>query len=251
MSLQPFLLKNVKQKLTRQLNALNGLLFEAQEFEEPWRFPTQAQELEMFLISKEIVVKNLMSQLEQRKNDISDYYAECNQSINDILEEEVKADIEQQFDEYWQGKRGEELLSRAEDFKRTRTPATTTTASTTTTTTASPRTTSIQFRRTSTANTRRRGPIIDAWQNSKDSRSYRRHWLNEEQDRHDPSSLPPYVPATHKRLLMVPRDGSDVAVVDISAIYRKTLVWSLESTHKRFSYRPQERQSVTFASWLA
>ncbi|VDO05251.1 unnamed protein product [Haemonchus placei] len=118
MSLQPFLLKNVKQKLTRQLNALNGLLFEAQEFEEPWRFPTQAQELEMFLISKEIVVKNLMSQLEQRKNDISDYYAECNQSINDILEEEVKADIEQQFDEYWQGKRGEELLSQAEDFKR-------------------------------------------------------------------------------------------------------------------------------------
>uniref|UniRef100_A0A7I4YC71 Phage protein n=1 Tax=Haemonchus contortus TaxID=6289 RepID=A0A7I4YC71_HAECO len=94
MSLQPFLLKNVKQKLTRQLNALIGLLFEAQKFEEPWRLSTQAQELEMFLISKEIVVKNLMSQLEQRKNDISAYYAECNQSINDLLEEEVKADIE-------------------------------------------------------------------------------------------------------------------------------------------------------------
>ncbi|KAK6018353.1 Pao retrotransposon peptidase [Ostertagia ostertagi] len=117
MSQRPFNMKNAKQKLTRNLNILDGLLHEAREFEQPWTFPTHAQELELFLISRGMMVKNLMSKLQQRRDEICDFHAECNQSIND-LEQKLKGDIEEQFDNYWSEKQGEDLLHQAEELER-------------------------------------------------------------------------------------------------------------------------------------
>ncbi|KAK5977095.1 hypothetical protein GCK32_011588 [Trichostrongylus colubriformis] len=117
MSQQPFILKNAKQKLTRHLHTLNGLLQEAREFEEPWQFPTDSKNMEFFLISKEIIVNNLITKLRQRRGDISDFYAECNQAINSI-DETFKMGIEKEFDDYWLTKKGEDLLQQAEDLER-------------------------------------------------------------------------------------------------------------------------------------
>ncbi|VDO85063.1 unnamed protein product, partial [Haemonchus placei] len=117
MSRQQFMLKNAKQRLTRQLNALTGLLEEAREFEEPWNFPNGAEELDLFIVSKDMIVKNLVSKLSQRKDDISNYYAECNQSIFN-LDQEEKEETERQFDDYWLEKEGENLLYQAENVER-------------------------------------------------------------------------------------------------------------------------------------
>ncbi|KIH55209.1 Tas retrotransposon peptidase A16 [Ancylostoma duodenale] len=91
---QPFLLKNVKQKLTRQLNILANLVREADEFREPWNFPTQEADLDLFLSSNQVIVKNLISKLEQKREAISEYYALCNCTINDIVQEDKTDKIE-------------------------------------------------------------------------------------------------------------------------------------------------------------
>ncbi|EYC32962.1 hypothetical protein Y032_0002g533 [Ancylostoma ceylanicum] len=114
---QPFLLKNVKQKLTRQLNILANLVREADEFREPWNFPTQEADLDLFLSSNQVIIKNLISKLEQKREAISEYHALCNCTINDIVQED-KTDIESQFDEYWEDKKGETLLAQAEEVER-------------------------------------------------------------------------------------------------------------------------------------
>lgn len=110
MSQKPFILKNVKQKFTRNLNALLNLIQEAEEFREPWNFPTQVHEMDVFLVSKKRIIVNLNSKLQQRREEISDYYATCNQVIQDLIQEE-KADIEDQFDTYWSEKKGDDLLN--------------------------------------------------------------------------------------------------------------------------------------------
>ncbi|KAL6735232.1 hypothetical protein Aduo_005694 [Ancylostoma duodenale] len=101
---QPILLKNVKQKLTIQFNIFANLVRKADEFREPWKFPTQAADLDLFLSSNQVIIKNLTSKLEQKRGAISKYYALCNCTINDIVQEE-KTDTESQFDEYWKDKK--------------------------------------------------------------------------------------------------------------------------------------------------
>ncbi|KAK6031839.1 hypothetical protein OSTOST_01994 [Ostertagia ostertagi] len=52
-------LKGVKQKLTRQLNNLNGLIIEALDYQAPWQFPVTLKEILQFLATKTIMVQEL------------------------------------------------------------------------------------------------------------------------------------------------------------------------------------------------
>ncbi|VDO05063.1 unnamed protein product [Haemonchus placei] len=55
--------------------------------------------------------------MQQRREDIVAYYTECNSTIHDLAQE-LKVEIENQFDEYWSEKQGEDLLHHAEQLER-------------------------------------------------------------------------------------------------------------------------------------
>ncbi|KAL6743431.1 hypothetical protein Aduo_016472 [Ancylostoma duodenale] len=80
-STQTFTLKTAKAKLTRQLNALGKLIQEAEQFQEPWTFPKQVSELQQYLSTKTLLIKNIISKLEEQKDAIWNCYNECNSTI--------------------------------------------------------------------------------------------------------------------------------------------------------------------------
>ncbi|VDO10111.1 unnamed protein product [Haemonchus placei] len=110
---QKFLLKNVKLKMTRNLNYLATLITEANEYRE-WEFPSTIPELELFLLSNRQRLQNLISTIKSRREYIIEYYNNCNNTINDLLLQEEQSKVEQEFDEYWVEKKGETLLQEAE-----------------------------------------------------------------------------------------------------------------------------------------
>ncbi|VDO54758.1 unnamed protein product [Haemonchus placei] len=62
-----FSLKAIKQKLTRNLNCLFGLIAEAEEYHTQWQFPTVLKGLQQFLTTKPIIVQELCEKLETQK----------------------------------------------------------------------------------------------------------------------------------------------------------------------------------------
>ncbi|EYC18350.1 hypothetical protein Y032_0028g1810 [Ancylostoma ceylanicum] len=115
-----FNLKTAKQKLTRQLNALGNLIKEAEEFSSPWQFSTTISELQQFLITKTLLVKELGKRLETQKDKIWEYYSECNCSIAKVAQSnrEAGTEMERNFDEYWEERKGEGMIQTTTELCR-------------------------------------------------------------------------------------------------------------------------------------
>ncbi|VDO05856.1 unnamed protein product [Haemonchus placei] len=112
-----FSLKGVKQKLTRNLNCLLGLIAEAEEYQTPWQFPTVLKDLQQFLITKPIIVQELCEKLETQKESTWNLYQESLSSITGTLLEIKGTDgkeLMEDFDEYWETKDGENIINEAE-----------------------------------------------------------------------------------------------------------------------------------------
>ncbi|KAK6033746.1 hypothetical protein OSTOST_00047 [Ostertagia ostertagi] len=99
MSFSTFSFKTTKQKLTRQLNTLNALMKDVDEYETAWTFPKNPSHLECFVIEKQVTIKHLRASIE-------------------AFTAEDKTITESNFDEYWKTKAGERLLTQAMETKR-------------------------------------------------------------------------------------------------------------------------------------
>ncbi|EYC34850.1 hypothetical protein Y032_1344g3836, partial [Ancylostoma ceylanicum] len=119
-STQTFTLKTVKAKLTRQLNTLGKLIQEAEQFQEPWTFPEQITELQHFLSTKTLVIKNIICKLEEQKEAIWNCYNECNCTIAQLtrIEPEEGSNFEASLDQYWEERQGETILQQTTDLVR-------------------------------------------------------------------------------------------------------------------------------------
>ncbi|CAJ0595387.1 unnamed protein product [Cylicocyclus nassatus] len=113
-------LKTVKQKLSRLVNTLSTSLKEAEEYQEPWQFPTEAKELQHFLLLKSIVLKNLCKRLEEQKERVWKTYEDCTSKIYEMLTDserkEIGTSIEIEFNAYWEDKKGDDLLQLATEL---------------------------------------------------------------------------------------------------------------------------------------
>ncbi|CAJ0607313.1 unnamed protein product [Cylicocyclus nassatus] len=113
-------LKTVKQKLTRLLNTLSTLLREAEEYQEPWQFPTEVKELQHFLLMKSITLKNLYKRLEEQKEKVWKTYEEYTSRIYDMLIDADKKELgtvtEMEFNSYWEEKKEDDLLQLTTDL---------------------------------------------------------------------------------------------------------------------------------------
>ncbi|VDK48314.1 unnamed protein product [Cylicostephanus goldi] len=108
-------LKVAKQKLTRLLNELGKLIEEADQFSQPWQFPTTRKELEIFLATKPIVVKALCKRIEGKKEYIWQCYNECITTISSSDEKGEDGSMKNNFEQYWEEKRGEYWLETASE----------------------------------------------------------------------------------------------------------------------------------------
>ncbi|RCN40788.1 hypothetical protein ANCCAN_13279 [Ancylostoma caninum] len=105
MSSHAFKLKTANQRLTRQLNELAALVKESEEYCHPWNFPTSLKDLELFLATKPIIVKA--------------FCKECMCALTSLKEtdENVGSNIESNFEQYWEEKKGDYLLEVASEIE--------------------------------------------------------------------------------------------------------------------------------------
>ncbi|KAL6730135.1 hypothetical protein Aduo_001130 [Ancylostoma duodenale] len=118
MSSHAFNLKTAKQRLTRQLNELAALVKESEEYSHPWNFPTSLKDLQLFLATKPIIVKALCKKLECKKEGIWQFYNECMCALTSLKEtdENVGSNMESNFEQYWEEKKGDYLLEVASEI---------------------------------------------------------------------------------------------------------------------------------------
>ncbi|VDO93392.1 unnamed protein product [Heligmosomoides polygyrus] len=109
---QTFTLKTVKSKLTRLLNHLANLTQEAMVFQKPWEFPEKLTDVQQYVSTKTIQIKELMSQLEEQRDAIWNCYNECNCTIANLSRTAPQegSEFETNFDLYWKEKKAESIL---------------------------------------------------------------------------------------------------------------------------------------------
>ncbi|KHJ88460.1 integrase core domain protein [Oesophagostomum dentatum] len=117
-----FNLKTSKQKLTRQLNELSALLEESKDYVQPWKFPSDLKEMQLFLVTKPIAVEEICGKIEKLRDSIWNFYTDCNCAIEELENnEETQArgqKLELEFEKYWKEKRGEDTIQIATDICR-------------------------------------------------------------------------------------------------------------------------------------
>ncbi|RCN45385.1 hypothetical protein ANCCAN_08606 [Ancylostoma caninum] len=118
MSSHPFNLKTSKQRLTRQLNELAALLKEVEEYSHPWNFPNSLKKLQLFWATKPIMVKALCRKMENKKGGIWQFYNECICALTNSREkdEALANELETNFENYWDDKKGDSLSELASDM---------------------------------------------------------------------------------------------------------------------------------------
>ncbi|CAJ0607277.1 unnamed protein product [Cylicocyclus nassatus] len=93
---------------------------EAEQFKELWKFPTNWEQLENYILSNKAILSNLIGQIKEREeklvNDYSTYVAEI-ESIKS--EDKVRGEtIEAEFDHYWEVKQGDQILDTSSQLRR-------------------------------------------------------------------------------------------------------------------------------------
>ncbi|CAJ0591193.1 unnamed protein product [Cylicocyclus nassatus] len=93
---------------------------EAEQFKELWKFPTNWEQLENYILSNKAILSNLIGQIKEREeklvNDYSTYVAEI-ESIKS--EDKVRGEtIEAEFDHYWEVRQGDQILDTSSQLRR-------------------------------------------------------------------------------------------------------------------------------------
>ncbi|RCN27722.1 hypothetical protein ANCCAN_26542 [Ancylostoma caninum] len=89
-------------------------LKEAEEYRQPWQLPRDSQGLQLFIVTKSVLVRELCETLEIQKNKLWEYYTECKSALTNQVanmdEKESGIQLELEFDRYWEEKRRENLI---------------------------------------------------------------------------------------------------------------------------------------------
>ncbi|KAK5977842.1 hypothetical protein GCK32_003055 [Trichostrongylus colubriformis] len=114
-----FSIKTCKQKLTRHLNELINLIKEGEGFEEPWNYPTTTDEISRYILSNRIILKNLLARIKEKEETIVNEHSTCSRTIEALKTTDIDgAQMERQFDDYWEQKQAENILDNSMQLRR-------------------------------------------------------------------------------------------------------------------------------------
>ncbi|KAK5976234.1 hypothetical protein GCK32_013579 [Trichostrongylus colubriformis] len=105
----PIPLKSLKQKLTRQLNALSKLIEEAEVYSPTWTFPTRITDFKQFAASHKKSITTLKQEIADQADKIEAFY---DLGLPNVHTTDDKT-AEEAFNEYWEESEGDAILSLA------------------------------------------------------------------------------------------------------------------------------------------